>query len=127
MEKRAREMHRVLTVNDKEQWKKFVAENYAQSLIDKPMMTNVQTEENGEVITSTQEEPTGSPNLEKKATMFARLHDDFAESTVSSLKVSGETATMTLTSPSGMAGKISLKFGKAKPYLIEGLGIEVGN
>ncbi len=47
MEKRAKEMHRVIGLTDKEQWKKFIKENFTQALIDKPMQAKVQTSENG--------------------------------------------------------------------------------
>ena len=44
MEKRAREMHRVLGLSRKDEWKKFVKENYSQSLIDKPMRVQMRKE-----------------------------------------------------------------------------------
>jgi hypothetical protein len=47
MEKRAREMHKAILSSDKEQWKKFINENYSQALIDKPMRAAVQTDDNG--------------------------------------------------------------------------------
>jgi len=127
MEKRAREMHRVIAMNDIEQWKKFIRENYSQALIDRQMKTTVKTEENGTAVTSTPEEAKGETNVDKKASMFGILHNDFGKSKISSLKIEGETANMLLQSPGGMSGTFSLKFSKTKPYLIEGLGIQIEN
>jgi hypothetical protein len=53
MEKRAREMHKAILSSDKEQWKKFINENYSQALIDKPMRAAVQTDDNGSTTSST--------------------------------------------------------------------------
>lgn len=127
MEKRAREMYRVITIHDLEQWKKFISENYSQALIDKPMRAQVNTEENGEVITSTSKDSGDGSNVDKKAKMFGQLHDDFGDSIISSLKVEGATAKLILKSPSGALGTITLRFLKSKPYLIDGLGIEIEN
>ncbi len=71
MEKRAREMHRVLGLSRKDEWKKFVKENYSQSLIDKPM--RAQIAEGKTNIT----EGKAADNLEGKAMMVGRLHEDF--------------------------------------------------
>ena len=127
MEKRAREMYRAITLPEKDQWKKFIRENYSQALIDKPMRAAVNTEENGTVVTSSTEEPAGTDNVDKKAGMSGQLHDNFGDSKISSLKVVAETATMILQSSSDATGTITLRFSKTKPYLIEGLGIEVEN
>jgi hypothetical protein len=122
MEQRAKEMHRVIALNDKEAWKKFVRENYAQSLIDKPMQAKIQQGE------QTKSEPatTGTPeeNLEGKAKMFQRLHDDFGSSKIISMKPKDENLDMVL-ADTGIKGTFHLTFGKTKPYLIEGVGIEV--
>ena len=127
MEKRAREMHRVITLNDKEQWKKFISENYSQTLIDKPMTASVQTEENRTVVSSSTSEPKGADNIEKKAMMFSQLHNDFGDSKILSLKIENETAKMLLESTTGTSGTIMLRFSKTKPYLIDGLGVEIEN
>ncbi len=49
MEKRAREMHRVIGLDDKQQWIKFIKENYTQALIDKQQTMKVQSNDNGNV------------------------------------------------------------------------------
>src|SRR5688572_26185313 len=77
MENRAREMHRVIGLSEKEQWKKFIQENYTQALIDKPM--RVVTSENGATASSQSKTP---DNLEAKASMFQRIHDDFGKSKI---------------------------------------------
>ncbi len=125
MEKRAKEMHRVMSLTDKEQWKKFIKENYTQALIDKPMQAKVQTSENGKTSSNTSE-PKAADNLEAKAGMFQRLHNDFGGSKIISLKPIGEKMEMVLKNDMGMIGTFNLKFDKVSPYKIDGLGIEVG-
>ena len=112
-------MHRVLCLPSKEEWKKFVKENYTQTLINKPMRTQVaegDTKTEGKV----------DENLEGKTKMFERLHEDFGGSKVVSIKSEGEILKMVLDSQ-GLIGTFQLKFEKTKPYLIDGLGIEVEN
>jgi len=126
MEKRAKEMHRVISLTDKEQWKKFIKENYTQALIDRPMQAKVQTSENGKTSTSTSETKSAD-NLEAKTQMFQRLHNDFGNSKILSLKPTGEKMEMVLKNDGGMMGTFTLKFEKATPYKIDGLGVEVGD
>ena len=124
MEKRAREMHRVIGLNSKDEWKKFISENYTKALIDKPMQAIVASADSGQPA-STSETKSGG-NLDAKAAMFERLHDDFGGSKISSIKVTGEKLEMVLDN-GDMAGTFLLKFSKEKPYLIDGLGVEVGD
>jgi len=126
MEKRAREMHRIITLDSKDEWKKFIRENYTQELIDKPMQAKVEVEENGRVVSSTPEQPTGEDKIEAKVPMFGQLHADFGASKISSLKMESNKAKMVLTTD-GLTGIISLQFEKNKPYKIAGLSIEVKN
>ncbi len=122
MEKRGREMHRVLGLTSKDEWKKFVRENYSQSLIDKPMRAQI-----AEGKSDTETEGKAADNLEGKAMMFERLHEDFGGSKIISIKSEGEILKMVLENDQGLTGTFQLKFDKSKPYLIAGLGIEVGN
>lgn len=126
MEKRAKEMHRVIGLSDKEQWKKFIKENYTQALIDKPMQARIQTSEDGYTSASTSEIKSAD-NLEAKANMFQQLHNDFGNSKIISLKPADEKLTMVLKNDLGMTGTFNLKFDKASPYKIDGLGVEVGD
>jgi hypothetical protein len=119
METRAREMHRVIGLSEKEQWKKFIKENYTQALIDKPM--RVQTSENG--ATNTSESKT-TDNLEAKASMFQRLHDDFGNSKIISITPGDAQVEMVVTKGE-LSATFIIKFDKNQPYLIDGLGIEV--
>jgi hypothetical protein len=84
-------------------------------------------EENGRVVSSTPEQPAGQDKIEAKAQMFSRLHDDFGDSKIASLKVEGDKTKMVLTTTTGMKGILSLQFEKNKPYQIAGLSIEVEN
>jgi hypothetical protein len=124
MEKRAREMHRVLGLNDPAAWKKYIKENYTQALIDKPMRAKVQTSDNGSDKSS---ETSSADNLEAKAGMFERLHNDFGDSKITSLKVTGDDVEMIVLGDMGLKGTFRLKFEPAKPYLISGLGISADN
>ena len=121
MEKRAREMHRVIGLSDRAQWKKFISENYSQALIDKPMRSQVSTNDPSGPTT---EKKTIGDNLEGKVDMFERLHSDFGESKIVSLKADGEKLVMELGS-ADLNGTFNLKFGATKPYLIESLGIQI--
>jgi hypothetical protein len=124
MEQRAREMHRVISLTDQEQWRKFIKENYTQKLIDKPMRAAVQEGDRGATSTT---EVKSSDNLEAKVNMFGRLHNDFGGSKIVSIKSTAETLKMVLDNGEGLTGTFQLKFDKNKPYLIDGIGIVAGN
>jgi hypothetical protein len=126
MEKRAREMHRVIHLNDQLEWIRFVKENYTQALIDKQQTLKVQSSENG-TTTSSKEEIKEADKLEAKAKMFARLHQDFSGSKIISIKSKEENLKMVLDNGDGLIGTFNLRFDKNKPYLIDGLGIEAGH
>ncbi len=126
MEKRAREMHRVIGLDDKQQWIKFIKENYTQALIDKQQTMKVQSNENGNVSTS-KNEMKEEDKLEAKAKMFARLHEDFGGSKIVSIKSKEENLEMVLNNGEGLIGTFKLRFEKTEPYLIDGIGIEAGN
>lgn len=121
MEKRAREMHRVLSLDDREQWKKFIQENYSKALIEKPMRAEISGGPQGTKKTETKP----ADALEAKVKMFEQLHSDFGNSKITSLKAIGEKVEMVLKSENGLNGTFSLKFSPTTPYLIDGLGIEV--
>lgn len=126
MEKRAREMHRVILLSDKEAWRKFIKENYTQKLIDKPMRQSVQTsEDTGNGASSTSQSTTAADNLEAKVGMYARLHEDFKNSKITSIKPVTDGLEMTAETPDGMVGVFTLKFDKNLNYLIDGMGIQV--
>lgn len=119
MEKKAREFHRVIGLSDKDQWKKFIQENYAKSLIDKPMKQKV-SRQGDEVNLSETTDTKGT--LEDKVQMFERLHDDFGDSKIVSIKTAGENLDMVLDG-GNLLGTFKFKFDTNRPYLITGLGI----
>jgi len=121
MEKRAREMHRVICLSDKEQWKKFISENYAQALIDRPMKTQVSKSDDSGTSPEKKETPS---NLDGKVNMFQRLHDDFGGSKIISIKPNGDKLQMVLGNAE-LSGTFNLKFAATKPYLIEDVRIQV--
>ena len=121
MEKRAREFHRVISLTDKEQWKKFIQENYTKALIEKPM--KARTVKQGEEENSSESKDIKG-TIEDKVNMFQRLHNDFGGSKIISIKPSGENLEMEL-SAADLTGVFKFKFDKNKPNLIDGLGVQV--
>lgn len=119
MEKRAKEMHRVICLSDKDAWRKFIKENYTQALIDKPMRAQVSKSNDAE--TTSDKKEIGN-NLEGKVGMFERLHNDFGGTKISSIKTNGDDLDMQL-SGDGLSGSFSLKFTATQPYLIDGVGV----
>jgi hypothetical protein len=124
MERRSKEMVRVIGLDSKEEWKKFIKENFAQSLIDKQMRANVDTGDGKAAASSTTSAP--ADKIEAKAKMFGQLHQDFGKAKITSLKPDGEKMNVAIRGEEGMGGVIALIFDKASPYMITGLGIEVG-
>jgi hypothetical protein len=124
MEKRAKELYRVLGLSDKESYKKFMKENYTKEFLEKPIKLNrmVSESDGGSATTSAKEEK-ALDNLDAKAQMYAQLHEDFGGSKLESLKRTDNKIEMQLKSV-GLKGKFTLTFNKEKPYLIEGMGIE---
>jgi len=119
-EQRAREFHRVIGLNDKEQWKKFIQENYSKSMIERQMKTK--TARHGEQGSSSDSKEIKG-TIEDKVAMFQRLHDDFGGSKIVSIKPNGENLVMEL-DKGDMVGVFKLTFEKNKPYLIDRLGVE---
>ncbi len=125
MEGRAKEMMRVIALNDKEQWKKFIKENFTEAFINKNMKAKV-VETDSNDGTTVSEETNDANNLEAKVAMFARLHDDFGDGKITSLKTTGDKVEMVM-STAQLKGSFTLKFESKKPYMIDGLGIQAGN
>ena len=123
MEARAREMFRVITLNDPEAWKKFVRENYSKTLIEKPMQARKDTNGGGASGSSSSTTP---GTVESKAKMYEMLHQDFKAGSITSLKVAGNEAKMVVTA-FDLKGTFTLKYSKEKPWLIDGIGVEAGN
>ena len=122
MEKRARELHRVMSQTDKAQWKKFVSENYTQALINKPMRSERSTNDSDN---STKSSSDLAGNLEAKAEMFGMLNQDFGTSKIISIKPKDATVEMVVRTEEGATGKFTIKFEKTEPFLIDGLGVDV--
>lgn len=123
MEKRAREMHRVIGIDSKAEWKKYILENYSQSLIDKPMRA---IRDNGEGSAQNSSSEKSGDNVEAKTNMFKMLHQDFGNSSILSIKTEAEKAIMILQNEQGMLGTFTFTFDKQAPCLIAGIGVEAG-
>jgi hypothetical protein len=124
MEGRAREMHRIMGINDPSQWKKFIQENYTPAFLEKPMRMSVETNSDGRTPS---EQPKAADPLEAKIEMLHQLHADFHNSEILSITADGNTVTMQLKNQQGLLGNFILRFEKSEPYRIDGLGIEVEN
>ena len=70
---------------------------------------------------------TSTENIEDKTGMFQRLHQDFGNSKILSLKPNDEDLEMILESNAGLKGTFNLKFDKKDPYLIDGIGLRSVN
>jgi hypothetical protein len=123
MEKRAREMHRVMGLNDKEQWKKFMTDNYTKAYLERPVKTSVTTTE-GESASSTTKTSIAN-NLEEKLKIFARLHEEFGKSKIALLKAVDGKIEMILENSSGHKGNFTFTFENKNPYLVDGVRVEV--
>lgn len=113
-------------LSDRQEWIRFIKENYTQALINKQQTMKVVSSENGNTATS-EEKVKEADKLEAKANMFARLHEDFSGSTIVSIKLKEENLEMVLNNGDGLTGTFKLRFDKNKPYLIDAIGIEAGN
>lgn len=125
MESRAKEMIRVIGLDDKEQWKKFIKENFTEAFINKNIKAKV-VEADSNDGTTVSEETKEANSLEAKTAMFARLHSDFGDGKITSIKTTGDKVEMKVDAVE-LKGTFTLKFETKKPYLIDGLGIEAGN
>ena len=122
MEKRVTELHRVMGLNEKEQWKKFMLENYSKSLLERPVKSTTKTSEEG---STTSTSATTADMLEEKLKMFEKLHRDFGSSRVVSLKTVNDKIEMILENTSGLKGNFNIAFEKKTPFLIDGINIEI--
>jgi hypothetical protein len=122
MEKRANELRRVMGLNEKEQWKKFMLENYSKSLLERPVKSTTKTSEEG---STTSTSSSTADKLEEKLKMFERLHRDFGSSKVLSMKTVNEKIEMILENTSGLKGNFNIAFEKQTPFLIDGINIQI--
>ena len=122
IEKRARELHRVIGMNDKELWKKFMTENYTKAMLERPVTTKVQTTDKESTSSSSTET---ADNLEDKLKVFARMYGDFGNSKIKSIKTIGERVEMILENSSGLNGNFNITYESQSPFLINRIAIEI--
>lgn len=121
MEKRGRELVRVIGINDKDSWRTFIKENYTQELIDKQMRAKIESSD-GE---STKTETTPAHNLEGKVAIYERLHNDIGKGKILSLKRTDNKLDIEVKGESGATITFALTFLKATPFLIDGFSVQV--
>ena len=122
MENRARELHRTLGVSDKEQWKKFMKENYTKSMLERPVKSTVET---SDTESSSTKGTSTADRLEEKLRIFETLHNNFKNSKILSLKPVNEKVEMVIENPSKGKATFSITFENKQPYLIDGIRAEV--
>lgn len=123
MEKRARELHRVMGLNDKAQWRKFMTENYTKSMLERPVRSASATKDNGS--SSAAKTTTTADSIEEKLKIFESLHNEFKDSRILSLKPLDETIEMVIANASTGKANFSITFENKQPYLIDGIRIHV--
>jgi hypothetical protein len=121
MEKRAKEFHRIISLNDREVWRSFITENYSEAFINKPSSRKVVVAGEGKEM---QPARTETDKIEGKLELMEMLHQDFGGSTLGKLTYSDYQVVMVLTSTEGLRGTFKITYTKEKPYLIDNLGVE---
>jgi hypothetical protein len=121
IENRCKEMVRVITLSDKDEWRKFIKENYTEAWINKKMRAQIQGGPDGGAQTKTTDE---LANLEAKVGLFQRLHDDMGKGTITNLKIDGDNADVQVKGETGLNLTLALKFLPDAPHLIDGLSVQ---
>jgi hypothetical protein len=121
-EKRARDLHRVMGLNDREQWKKFMTENYSKAMLERPVKTDIETSESS---TSSGTSGATADKLEEKLKVFDRLHKNFPNSKIISLKPVSERIEMVVENSDGLRGNFTFEFERDSPFLINRIAVEI--
>lgn len=121
IENRCKELVRVLNLSEKDQWRKFIKENYTEAWINKKMRLQVQGGPDGGAQTNTTDD---SVNLEAKVGLFQRFHDDLGKGTITDLKIDGDNADVQVKGETGLNLTLALKFLPDAPHLIDGLSVQ---
>jgi hypothetical protein len=124
MEKRANEFHRMITVNDRNAWIKFMQENFTKKLQEKPFKKNVQKKDQETDVLISKSEKDEAATLEGKTALFDQLYRDFGTAKIKSLKTENNKSEMILDN-NGVMATLTIKYAEQAPYLIDGLGIEI--
>lgn len=122
IENRCREMVRVIIAGEKDEWRKFIKENYTEAWINKKMRAQIQGGPDAGAQTNTTTDEMA--NLEAKVGLFQRLHDDLGKGTITNLKVDGDNADVQVKGETGLDLSLSLKFIPDAPHLIDGLSVQ---
>lgn len=122
MEERAREFVRVISQPEAAEWKAFILENYTPAFREKPVKVNIQT--SGAPTKSTTATEPLDP-MESKISMYERLHKQFGNGEIVSLTSSDGEISLVLRNKAGLTGNFNFIFEKKKPYLIDGLRVEI--
>lgn len=121
IENRCKELVRVLNLGEKDQWRKFIKENYTEAWINKKMRLQVQGGPDGGAPSNNSNETT---ELESKVGLFQRFHDDLGKGTITNIKIDGDNADVQVKGETGLDLSFALKFTPAAPHLIDGLGVQ---
>jgi len=96
-------------------------DNYSQAFLERPVKSKVQTSDGDQSKSS----ESSATSLDEKARLFQRLHNDFGDSKIVTLKPTGESVEMILENTAGLKANFNVQFEAKKPYLIDGLRIQV--
>ncbi len=121
MEERAREFVKVISQPEAAEWKAFILENYTPAFREKPVKVNIQTSRAPTKSTTT--DPVDP--MESKISMYERLHKQFGNGEIVSLTPSEGEISLVLRNKAGVTGNFTFIFEKKKPYLIDGLRVEI--
>lgn len=122
MDNRVREFHKVIGLDDREAWKKFIRENYTDEFINKQSARRRVVD--GDEKSETASNDKGTDKVDAKAELFQMLHQDFGDSKLTSLTIKDNIATMVLSNLDGLRGTFKFTHQKQAPYLIENMAVE---
>ena len=122
LEQRAKDFHKAISRNDKTVWRDYMQENFTTALIERPMRAQVATAESDGNSSNASK---STSKIDVKLAMFEQLHNDFGNSKLGSLKVTGNKIEMTLNSSNGMKGVFSFEAESSTPWKIDKMGVAV--
>jgi hypothetical protein len=120
MEKKAKEMIRVISLSDESAYRKFIKENYTEQLINKPMRRKVDSPDGSKAT-----EDKAESNGEAKVKMYGMLHGDIGNGKILSMKRDGDKLTVDVSGDTGSSVTFVLTFLKTEPGLIDGFSVQM--
>lgn len=120
MDKKCKELVRVIAADSKHQWKKYIQENCAESLIARYVKI---TPDGFSHTTSPETSNSKTNTLEAKIDMFRQLHDEIGEGKIKHLRIAQGIGEILLKGKN-RTYKVEVNFANKDPYLIIGLSVK---